>query len=302
MHTLPPLAGCTGMQMRARVTSGGKSSAIFSFWRCWEEGTGSRGGGRAPRRGSRRAGRRRARARGPGGPRRRGERRRGTRRRRSGRPAVGTTPAQPRGDAPGPARPRPAESRRRPRPRPAPPRPQPAARGRLTNSEALSGRGVRGRSGARHPCASRGRRGGRRGRGRPRGVEGGRGEGAGEGGPRGARLPATWLPGTSPGSSLERPPSLALRVWWRRALAWGGFTSGGEGGGRQPRTPGLKADDGYVDADIKMLTSRLPLPTALTEALFAEFRLTWGFGTSERRPACWGGARLRPDRYFRCFL
>lgn len=123
MHTLPPLAGCTGMQMRARVTSGGKSSAIFSFWPCWEEGTGSRGGGRAPRRGSRRAGRRRARARGPGGPRRRGERRRGTRRRRCERPAVGTTPAQPRGDAPGPARPCPAQARGVPTAAAAPPRP-----------------------------------------------------------------------------------------------------------------------------------------------------------------------------------
>lgn len=45
MHTLPPLAGCSGMQMRARVTSGGQSSAIFSFWPSWEEGTGSRGVG-----------------------------------------------------------------------------------------------------------------------------------------------------------------------------------------------------------------------------------------------------------------
>ena len=151
MHTLPPLAGCTGMQMRARVTSGGKSSAIFSFWPCWEEGTGSRGGGRAPRRGSRRAGRRRARARGPGGPRRRGERRRGTRRRRSGRPAVGTTPAQPRGDAPGPARPRPAESGRWPRLRPAPP----TARGPLLPRESRDVLWARGSRPGRHPSSLR---------------------------------------------------------------------------------------------------------------------------------------------------
>lgn len=59
-----------------------------------------------------------------------------------------------------------------------------------------------------------------------------------------------------------------MRVRWRGALAWGGFTPGGEGSGRaarQPRAPGVNGDDGYADVDIKMLTfHHLPLPTALT--------------------------------------
>lgn len=96
MHALLPLVDCIGMQMRVRVTSGGQSSAIFSFWPSWEEGTGSRGVARAER-GSRRAGRRRAGA----GPQRARRDVRGTRR-RCGRPAVGN-PGPARGDAPGPA-------------------------------------------------------------------------------------------------------------------------------------------------------------------------------------------------------
>lgn len=123
MHTLPPLAGCTGMQMRARVTSGGPSSAIFSFWRCREEGTGSRGAG-SPRPGSRRAGRRQ-RA-------RRARRQAAGDAARPGRPAVGTAAAGPR------RRPRPARPAASRRPRPAPPTPRP-----LASPATLSARGSR---------------------------------------------------------------------------------------------------------------------------------------------------------------
>lgn len=127
-HPLIPLADCTGMQMSAGVTSGGKSSAIFSFWPSWEEGTGSRGGVHAPRRGSRRA-----RGGGGRGP-RRGGAGRGERQQRdaaalrapSGRYAPGPATTPPAG---------PAKSQRRLRPVP----PTPAAASRIPRRSSGSG-------------------------------------------------------------------------------------------------------------------------------------------------------------------
>lgn len=159
MHTLLPLAGCTSMQMRARVTSGGKSSAIFSFWPSWEEGTGSRGGGRALRRGSRRAGRRER------GPRRgaaRGGGRRGGAPGAQGRYDPGPIPR--RRPRPGPAREVPAAAP----PRPAPP--TPAAASRMPRRSA--GAGFAARTAPVAPSRHEGAGGGRRGVGP--GVRGGR--------------------------------------------------------------------------------------------------------------------------------
>lgn len=105
------------MQMSACVTSGGKSSAIFSFWLSWEEGTGSRGGVRALRRGSRRAGRRRAWApAGRGGAQREAASDAAAFRAPSGRYAPG--PAPRRRPRPGPRSPGGGSAPSRPHPRP----------------------------------------------------------------------------------------------------------------------------------------------------------------------------------------
>lgn len=175
MHALLPLVDCIGMQMRVRVTSGGQSSAIFSFWPSWEEGTGSRGVARAER-GSRRAGRRRAGA----GPQRARPDVRGTRR-RCGRPAVGN-PGPARGDAPGPACEVPAA---------APPHPahtrRPVAASRIPRRSASAGLVARRAPVVppRHVGRGRGGRGWGPGGGAGDGIRarGTRGQGGGRGGP-----------------------------------------------------------------------------------------------------------------------
>lgn len=208
------------MQMSACVTSGGKSSAIFSFWPSWEEGTESRAGV-----GARRGGGPAARGEGGRGPRRGGRRREAAAdaaalRAPSGRYAPG--PAPRRRPRPGPRSPDGGSAPFRPHPRPPH-----ESRGVL---RAAGSRPERCRSSLRVTWD----RGGRRGAGRGR---------AGKGGVRAARPGREtkgwdWGPvGGGGGRRRERGTARGC---------WGGRAAPAE---RTPRSPGSSAVPGPALSD-----------------------------------------------------